>query len=68
MGDYLLLLLFQLHVAEVYGDVVKFQIVRRTGEMLPKFLRTWTPPGRDNLVVSELKFYDRLFLYFGYWG
>ena len=34
--------------------VEKFQIVRRTGEMLPKFLRTGTPLGRDNLVVSHL--------------
>ena len=45
-------------------DVEKFQIVRCTGEMLPKFLRTGTPLGRDNLVVSEHKytiFYFRIF-------
>ena len=55
------MLLFQPHVAEVYEDVEKFQIVSRTREMLPKFSRTGTPPGRDNLVVSELKFYNLCF-------
>ena len=40
-------------MAEVYEDVEKFQIVHRTGEILPKFSQTGTPLGRDNLVVSE---------------
>ena len=41
-------------MAEVYSACRKFQIIRRTGEMLPKFLRTETPPGRD-------KFYGKGF-------
>ena len=44
---FLLFLLFQPPVAEVCEDVEKFQIVHRTGEMLPKFSRTGTPLGRD---------------------
>ena len=35
--------------------VEKFQIVRRTGEMLPKFLRTETPPGRDSFIPRVIR-------------
>ena len=66
-GCILLLFLFQPHVAEVYEDVEKFQIVRRTGEMLPKYLRTGTPPGRDNLVVSEHSFMIFVFVFLDIW-
>ena len=41
--------MFQPPVADVYVICRKVHIVRRTGEMLPKFLRTETPLGRDNL-------------------
>ena len=55
-------------MAEVYEDVEKFQIVHRTREMLPKFFsRTGTPLGRDNLVVSEHRFYDRCFRILDIW-
>ena len=54
-------------MAEVYEDVEKFQIVHRTGEMLPKFLRTETPPGRDNLVVSEHRYTIFCFRIFDAW-
>ena len=53
-GCILLFLLFQPPVAEVYEDVKKFQIVHRTGEMLPKFSRTGTPLGRDNITCTDI--------------
>ena len=43
-------------------SVEMLQIVTRTREVLPKFLRTGTPPGCDNLVVSE-QVYDTCYVF-----
>ena len=52
---FLFLLSFQPPVADVYVICRKFHIVRRTGEMLSKFLRTETPLGRD--IATQMDFW-----------